>query len=159
MWVLDQKEGWEPKNWCFWIVVLEKTLGSSLNCKETKPVNPKGNQPWIFTGGTDAEAEAPILWPPDVKSQLIGNDLDVGKDRRQKEKEWQRMRQLNSITGSMVMCLSKLWEMLKDREARLAACVHGVAKGRTQLSDWAINVCIYIYIYSTSLPIHLSKDI
>ena len=157
--VLDHKEGWELKNWCFWIVVLEKTLGSSLNCKETKPVNPKGNQPWIFTGGTDAEAEAPILWPPDVKSQLIGNDPDVGKDRRQKEKEWQRMRWLNSITSSMVTCLSKLWEMLKDREAQLAACVHGVAKGWTQLSDWAINVCIYIYIYSTSLPIHLSKDI
>ena len=83
-------------------------------------------------GRTDAEAEAPILWPPDVKSQLIGNDLDVGKDRRQKEKEWQRMRQLNSITGSMVMCLSKLWEMLKDREAWHTA-VHGVAKSQTQL--------------------------
>ena len=70
-----------------------------------------------------------------MKSRLIGNDPDVGKDRRQKEKEWQRIRWLKSIIDSMVMCLSKLWEMLKDREARLAACVHGVAKGRTQLSD------------------------
>ena len=74
------------KNWCFWIVVLEKTLESPLDCKEIKPVNPKGNQPWIFIGKTDAEAEAQILWPPDVKSRLIGKDPDAGKDSRQEEK-------------------------------------------------------------------------
>ena len=80
MWKLDHKEGWAPKNWCFWTVVLEKTLESSLDCKEIKPVNPKGNQSWIFIRKTDAEAEAPILWPPDVKSWLIGKDHDAGKD-------------------------------------------------------------------------------
>ena len=74
---LDRKKGWAPKNWCFWTVALEKTLESPLDCKETKPVNPKGNQPWIFIGRTDAEA--PILWPPEVKSQLIRKELDAGK--------------------------------------------------------------------------------
>ena len=85
MWELDHKECWEPKNWCFWTVVLEKTLESSLDCKEIKPVNPKGNQPWILIGKTDAEAEAPVLEPPDVKSQLIGKNLDAGKDWGQEE--------------------------------------------------------------------------
>ena len=87
MWELDHKEGCMPKNWCFWTVVLEKTLESPLDGKEIKPVNPKGNQPWIFIGRTDAEAEAPILWPLDVKSQLIGKDPDAGKDWRQEVKE------------------------------------------------------------------------
>ena len=86
MWELDHKEGRSPKNWCFWTVVLEKTLESSLGCKEIKPFNPKGNQSWIFTGRTDSEAEAPILWPPDVKSWLIRKDPDAGKDWRQEEK-------------------------------------------------------------------------
>ena len=84
MWEVDHKEGWAPKNWCFLIVVLEKTLESPLNCKVIKPVNPRGNQPWIFIGRTDAEAS--VLWLPDAKSQLIGNDPDAGKDWRQKEK-------------------------------------------------------------------------
>ena len=83
MWELDHKEGWVVNNWCFWIV-LEKTLESPLDCKEIKAVNPKGNQPWIFIGRTDAEA--PVLWPPDAKSQLIGKDPDAGKDWQQKEK-------------------------------------------------------------------------
>ena len=86
MWELDHKVGWLLKNWCFQIVVLEKTLGSPLECKEIKPVNPKGNQLWIFIGRTDAETEAPILWPPDVKSWLIGKDLNEGKDWGQEEK-------------------------------------------------------------------------
>ena len=84
MWELDHKESWMPKNWCFWTVVLEKTLESPSDCKEIKPVNPKGNKPWIFIGRTDAEA--PILWPPDVKSRPIGKDFDAGKDRGQEEK-------------------------------------------------------------------------
>ena len=83
MWELDYKEGWVLKKWCFWIVVLEITL---LDCKEIKTVNPKGNQPLLFTGKMDAEAEAPILWPPDVKSQLTGKDPDAGKDWEQEEK-------------------------------------------------------------------------
>ena len=86
MWELDHKEGWLPKKWCFWSVVLEKTLESPLDCKEMKPVNPKRNQPLIFTGRTDAVAEAPILWPPDVKSWLIRKDPDAGKDWRKEEK-------------------------------------------------------------------------
>ena len=86
MWELDYKEGWVPKNWRFQTVGLEKTLESPLDCKEIKPVNPKGNQPWIFIGRTDAEAEAPILWPRDGKSQLIGKDPEAGKDWGQQEK-------------------------------------------------------------------------
>ena len=86
MWELGHKEGWAPKNWCFWTVVLEKTLESPLDNKQIKPVNSKENQFWIFTGRTDAEAEAPVLWPPLAKSQLIGKDPDAGKDWRQEEK-------------------------------------------------------------------------
>ena len=85
MWELDHKEGWASKNWCFRIV-LEKTLESPLDSKEIEPVNPKGNQPWVFTGRTDAEAAVPILWPPDMKSWLIWKDPDAGKDWRQEEK-------------------------------------------------------------------------
>ena len=86
MWELDHKESWAPKYWCFWTLVLEKTLGSPLNCKEIPLVNPKGNQPWIFIGRIDAEAETPIPWPPDGKNLLIGKDPDAGKDWRQEEK-------------------------------------------------------------------------
>ena len=85
-WELDYKASWASKNWCFWTVVLEKTLESPLDCKEIQPVNPKGNQPWIFIGNTDAEAETPILWPPDVKNWLIGKDPDAGKDWQWEEK-------------------------------------------------------------------------
>ena len=86
MWELDYKESWVPKNWCFWTVVLEKTLESPLDSKEIKSVNPKGNQSWIFIGGTDDEAESPILWPLDGKNWLIGKDPDAGKDWGQEEK-------------------------------------------------------------------------
>ena len=86
MWELEYKESWAAKGWCFWIVLLEKTHESSLNCKEIQPVNPKGSQPWIFIGRTDAEAEIPVLWPPDVKNWLIWEDPNAGKDWRQEEK-------------------------------------------------------------------------
>ena len=86
MWELDHKEGWASKNWCFWTVLLEKILETPLDCKEIKTVNPKGNQSWIFIGRTNAEAESPVLWPPDEKSWLIGKDPDAGKDWRQEEK-------------------------------------------------------------------------
>ena len=86
MWQLDHKESWVLKNWCFWTVVLEKMLESPLDCKEIQPVNPKGNQSWIFTGRTDANTEASILWPPDMKNWLTGQDPDAGKDWRQGEK-------------------------------------------------------------------------
>ena len=88
MWELDHKEGWAPKNWCFSTVVLGKILESHLDCKEIKPVNPKGNQFWIFIGRTDVEAETPILWPPDGKNWLIRNNPYAGKSRRQQEKGW-----------------------------------------------------------------------
>ena len=87
MWELDHKESWMPKNWCFWTVVLEKTLESPLDCKEIQPVHPKGNQSWIFIGRTDAEAETPILWPPDAKNWLIEKDLDAGTDWRREEEK------------------------------------------------------------------------
>ena len=86
IWKVDHKENWVRKNWCFWTVVLEKTLESPLDCREIKPVSPNRNQSWIFIGRTDAEAEAPIVWPPDAKSWLIGKDPDAGKDWRQEEK-------------------------------------------------------------------------
>ena len=86
MWELDCEEGWAPNNWCFWTVVLEKTLESSLDCKEIQPIHSKGDQSWVFIGRTDDEAETPILWPPHVKSWLIGKDSDVGRDWGQEEK-------------------------------------------------------------------------
>ena len=85
MWELDYKESWVPKNWCFWTVMLEKTLKSPLDCKEVQPVNPLGSQSWIFIGRTDVEAETPILWPPDCKNWLIGKDPDAGKNWRQEK--------------------------------------------------------------------------
>ena len=113
MWELDYKENLAQKNWCFWTVVLEKTLESPLDCKVIQQVHPKGDQSWIFIGRTDAET--PILWPPDAKNWLIGKDPDVGKDWKREEKGVTDGEMVGCITNSMAMSLTKLQELVMDR--------------------------------------------
>ena len=133
MWDLDHKECWAPKNWCFWTMVLEKTLESPLDCKETQSVHPKGNQSWIFIGRTDAETEAPILWPPDAKNWLTEKGPDTGKDWRQEKGMTE-----DKIVGWHHRLNGHEFEQTlgdSDKEAWSAA-VHGIAKSQTQLSNW-----------------------
>ena len=153
MWESDHKEGWMSKNWRFWTVVLEKTTESPLDCKEIQAVNLKGNQSWILTGRTDVEAEAPILWPCDVKNWLIGKDPDAGKDWRWEEKgttedemvgwhHWEQFEQAPGVGDD-------------DREAWRAA-VRGVAKSRPRLSDWTTrpfqHVVVFAYLETLWIP-------
>ena len=132
---LDYKESWVLKNWCFWTVVLEKTLENPLDCKEIQPVHPKGDQSWVFIGRTDVEAETLILWLPDTKSWLIRKDSDAGKDSGQEKKgttEDEMVGWHHQLDGHG---LSGLQELVIDREA-WREVVHGVSKSRTQLNDW-----------------------
>ena len=142
MWELDNKESWAPKNWGFWTVVLEKTLESPLDCKEIQPVHPTGDQSWVFIGRTDAEAETPILWPPDGKNWVIGKDPDAGKDWRWEEKgktedemfgwhHWFNGHELEQTPG--------------DGEGQWTcyATVHGLAKGWTRLGDRKTTMYMY----------------
>ena len=135
MWELDYKERWVQKNWCFWTVLLEKTLESTLDCKEIQPVHPKGNQSWICIGRADAEAESPILWPPDAKNWLIGKDPDAGKYWGQEGKGMTEDEMVGWLTHSIDVSLSKLGELVMNREAWHAAA-HGVAMNCTQGRDW-----------------------
>ena len=131
---LDHKEGWAPKNWCFQTAVLEKTLQIPLDCKEIKPVNPKGNQSWIFIGRTDSKAEAPIVWPPDAKSRLIGKDPDAGKDWRQGEQD---MTEDEMVEWRHWLNGHKFEQTLGDSEGQggLECCSPWGHKSWTQLSD------------------------
>ena len=149
MWKLDHREGWALKNWCFWIVVLEKTLDSPLDSTEIKPVNPKGNQPWIFIGRTDAEAEVPIFWPPDVKSWLIGKDPGSGKDWGQEEKKVTK----DEVVGWHHGLNGREFEQASgdgEGQGSLACCNLWVTKTRTWLSNWTTPLILFLSMASAT---------
>ena len=144
---LDCEESWAPKNWCFWTVLLEKTLESPLDCKEIQAVHSEGDQPWDFSGRNDAKAETPVLWPPRVKSWLIGKDSDAGRDWGQEEK-WTTEDEMAEWHHWLDGCESEWTPGAGDRQGGLASCVHGVSKSRLRLSNWTelnwMTKCCYL---------------
>ena len=146
MWELDYKESWVTKNWCIWTVVLEKILESPLDCKEIKPVNPKGNQSWTFIGGTDAEVEAPILWPLMWRPDSLEKTLMLGKIEGRR-RGWQRTRWLDGITNSKDMSLSNLREMVKENGSLACCSPWGCKESNT--TDWlhnSNNFCLIFWL-------------
>ena len=147
MWEFDYKESWAPKNWCFWTIVLEKTLENPLEGKEIQPVHPKGNQPWIFIGRTDVEAETPILWLPDAKNWLIWKYPDAGKDWRQEEKG---MTEDEMVGWHHQLSGHEFEQAPGDGEGQGSLTVHGIPKSQTWLGDWTTIIkisllCIIIF--------------
>ena len=135
MWELDREESWVPKNWCFWTVVLEKTLESPLDCKEIQPVHPIGNQSWIFIERTDAEAEIPIFGHLMRRADLLETTLMLRKMEGQRRRGWQRMKWLDGLTNSMDLSWSNFWEIVKNRAA-WCGTVHEFTESQTELSAW-----------------------
>ena len=155
MWELDYKESWAPKNWCFWTVVLEKTLESPLECKEIQPVNLKGDRFWVFIGRTDVEAETPILWPPDAKTWLIGKDPDAGNNWGQEEKRMIEDEMVGwhyQLNGHGFGCTPGVG----DRQAGLGCCDSRDRKelrmaGRLNWIEWLMSLNVMSYTYLPSV--------
>ena len=161
---VGREEGWVPKNWCFWTVVLEKTLESPLDCKEVQPVHSEGGQPWDFFGRNDAKAETPVLWLPHAKSWLIGKSLMLQGFWGQEEKGmtedemagWHHRLNGHKFEWTLDMSLSELQELVMDREAWRAA-IHGVIKSRTRVSDWTeLNWCQNYQVFKYDVKVKVT---